>query len=182
MVDVVSPESRSRMMSGIRGKDTKPEIIVRKALFAAGYRFRLHRRDLPGAPDVVMPGRMIAIFVHGCFWHMHPNWKFAKLPATQPKFWKAKLVANVQRDQNAIEMLMSSGWRVLTVWECATRSAVDSVTLGEKLSSWIDSSDSVSEFSGSQSGRVFCTLMATSNSPTYGQANSPRQRDWNVHL
>ena len=105
------------MMSGIRGKDTKPEMIVRKALFAAGYRFRLHRRDLPGAPDVVMPGRKIAIFVHGCFWHKHAKCKYAKLPSTRPEFWQVKLAGNVERDQKAIDSLMFSGWRVLTVWE-----------------------------------------------------------------
>jgi DNA mismatch endonuclease (patch repair protein) len=151
MVDVVSPVTRSRMMSGIGSKNTKPEMIVRKALFAAGYRYRLHRRDLPGAPDVVMSGKKIAIFVHGCFWHMHSGCRFAKLPATRPEFWKTKLVANVQRDRHAIEALAASGWRILTVWECATRSAVDLVTLGDKLSSWIDSGDSVSEIRGSQS-------------------------------
>ena len=107
-------------MSGIRGKDTKPEVIVRKALFAAGYRFRLHRRDLAGAPDVVLSGRKIAIFVHGCFWHMHAGCKNAKLPSTRAAFWRAKLDANVERDRRAIEALQSNGWRVLTCWECAT--------------------------------------------------------------
>lgn len=139
------------MMSGVGSKNTKPEMIVRKALFIAGYRYRLHRRDLPGAPDVVMPGKKIGIFVHGCFWHMHPDCKFAKLPATRPEFWKTKLVANVQRDRYAIEALSASGWRILTVWECATLSAVGLVTLGDKLSSWIDSGDGVSEIRGSQS-------------------------------
>jgi DNA mismatch endonuclease (patch repair protein) len=109
MVDVVSPESRSRMMSGIRGKDTKPEMIVRKALFAAGYRFRLHRRDLPSAPDVVTPRRKVAIFVHGCCLHMHANCKYAKLPTTRPAFWQEKLSGNVKRDQKAIDALVSSG-------------------------------------------------------------------------
>ena len=139
MVDVVSPESISRMMSGIRGKDTKPEMIVRKALFAAGYRFRLHRRDLPGAPDVVMPGRKIAIFVHGCFWHKHAKCKYAKLPSTRPEFWQGKLAGNVKRDQKAMDALVTSGWRVLTVWECSTRNAAAIVTLRETLGKWIAS-------------------------------------------
>lgn len=151
MVDVVSPESRSRMMSGIRGKDTKPEMIVRKALFATGYRFRLHRRDLPGAPDVVMPGRKIAIFVHGCFWHMHAKCKYAKLPSTRPEFWQAKLASNVERDQKAIDSLMSSGWRVLTVWECSTRNAGALATLRETLARWIESGEISGEISGPKS-------------------------------
>jgi DNA mismatch endonuclease (patch repair protein) len=151
MVDVVSPESRSRMMSGIRGKDTKPEMIVRKALFAAGYRFRLHRRDLPGAPDVVMPGRKVAIFVHGCFWHMHAKCKYAKLPSTRPEFWQSKLSGNLKRDQKAIDALMSSGWRVLTVWECSTRNAAALASLREILSRWIESGEISGEISGPKS-------------------------------
>ena len=90
MVDIVSPAVRSRMMAGIQGKNTRPEVWVRKTLHAAGYRFRLHRRDLPGAPDIVLPGRKIAIFVHGCFWHMHGGCRLAKLPSTRTEFWQAK--------------------------------------------------------------------------------------------
>ena len=148
MIDVVSPESRSRMMSGIRGKDTKPEMIVRKALFAAGYRFRLHRRDLPGVPDVVLPGRKIALFVHGCFWHMHTKCKYCKLPSTRPEFWQAKLSGNVERDQMAIKALMSSGWRVLTVWECTTRNTAALATLQKALVTWIESGATLGEISG----------------------------------
>ena len=84
MVDVVSPEDRSRMMAGIKGKNSRPELLVRRLLFASGYRFRLHRRDLPGTPDIVMPGRMVAIVVHGCFWHTYQVRRYAKLPATRP--------------------------------------------------------------------------------------------------
>lgn len=110
MVDVVSTDTRSRMMSGINGKGTKPEMVVRRALFAAGYRFRLHRRDLPGAPDVVLPGRRVAILVHGCFWHMHAGCMNAKFPTTHTDFWRAKLEGNVERDRRAIEALQSAGW------------------------------------------------------------------------
>lgn len=125
------------MMSGIRGKDTKPEMIVRRVLFAAGFRFRLHRRDLPGAPDIVLPGRRIAVFIHGCFWHMHDGCHLAKMPATRPDFWKAKLERNAERDQRTVEALLKLGWRVLIIWECATKGkAVDS-TLPETLSAWI---------------------------------------------
>lgn len=138
MADVVSPSVRSRMMSGIKGKHTKPEILVRKALHAAGYRFRLHRKDLPGAPDVVLPGMRVAIFAHGCFWHMHAGCKNAKLPATRPDFWRDKLRGNVERDARAIDDLCSQGWRVLTVWECATRDAALAESLPEILSTWIE--------------------------------------------
>ncbi len=137
MSDVVSRETRSRMMSGIRGKDTKPELIVRKALFAAGFRFRLHRRDLPGVPDVVLPGKRVAIFVHGCFWHMHAGCKNAKLPSGRQDFWKEKLGRNVERDKENINALVMLGWRVLVVWECATRGKGAESVLPSALASWI---------------------------------------------
>lgn len=139
MVDVVSADTRSRMMSGIRSKGTKPEMVVRRALFAAGYRFRLHRRDLPGVPDVALPGRRVAIFVHGCFWHMHAGCMNAKLPATRTDFWQAKLESNVDRDRCAVEALRSAGWRVLVVWECSTRDSTAVVALPVLLATWIES-------------------------------------------
>lgn len=148
MSDVVAPAVRSRMMSGIRGKNTRPELLVRKLLFAAGYRFRLHRKDLPGAPDVVLPGRKVAIFVHGCFWHMHAHCKYAKLPASRPDFWKAKLAGNVERDQKAIDALTSNGWRVLTVWECSTRNVESLPMLRESLVEWIQGADACGEIAG----------------------------------
>lgn len=151
MPDVVSPTVRSRMMSGIKGKDTKPEFLVRKALFAGGYRFRLHRRDLPGSPDVVLPGRKVAIFAHGCFWHRHGACKNAKMPATRPEFWKNKLQGNVDRDARAVEALRSLGWRVLTVWECGTRDAEVFVQLPRLLSDWIEGSDALGEISAATS-------------------------------
>jgi DNA mismatch endonuclease, patch repair protein len=150
LVDVVEPKVRSRMMSGIRGKDTKPEMLVRKALSAAGYRYRLHRRDLPGAPDVVMPGCRVAIFVHGCFWHVHSGCKNAKLPSTRPDFWRDKLEGNVARDRRAIESLRADGWRVLTIWECATRDAVTLATLPEALCRWIADGGPTGEISGAK--------------------------------
>lgn len=145
MVDVVSPADRSRMMAGIQGKNTKPELIVRRMLFASGYRFRLHRRDLPGAPDIVMLGRKVAIFVHGCFWHMHHGCRFAKMPATRPEFWKAKLEANVERDRRAVEKLQSLGWRVLCVWECSTRDVQAAAGLQAAMSAWIEGGDQLGE-------------------------------------
>ncbi|MBA4110878.1 MAG: very short patch repair endonuclease [Leptothrix sp. (in: Bacteria)] len=138
MADIVSPTVRSRMMSGIRGANTKPELVVRKALFALGYRFRLHRKDLPGHPDVVLPGRHIAVFVHGCFWHQHLGCKYAKLPGTRADFWEEKLSANVLRDRHAIESLGLLGWRVLVVWECATRATASREALSGRLLEWIE--------------------------------------------
>lgn len=135
------------MMSGIRGKNTKPELLVRKALTGKGYRYRLHCKDLPGDPDIVMPGRRITIFVHGCFWHKHDGCHLAKMPSTRPEFWAQKLGANVARDHRAISMLVDQGWRVLQVWECATKSLERLETLPDTLSGWIDGADLVGEIS-----------------------------------
>lgn len=139
-------------MSGIRGKDTRPEMLVRKALFAAGFRFRLHRADLPGAPDIVLPGRRVAVFVHGCFWHMHAGCRFAKLPATRTEFWKAKLEGNVARDRKAIEVLTGSGWRTLVVWECSTRGKGALAPLSEALADWIGGGAVSGELLGGSTG------------------------------
>ena len=149
MADVVSPAVRSRMMSGIKGKNSQPEILIRKMLFSAGYRFRLHRRDLPGTPDIVMPGRKIVIFVHGCFWHAHEGCKYFKVPATRPDFWIAKLQSNVDRDKRAFEKLKTMGWRILCVWECATRESETEKSLLKRMISWIDSDIRIEEIGGS---------------------------------
>lgn len=125
------------MMAGIKGKNTKPEMLVRKALFAAGYRFRLHRKDLPGSPDIVLPGRKVAIFVHGCFWHAHHGCRLAKLPATRPEFWSEKLGRNVARDAAALSALRLGGWRVLVVWECFTRQQRDLPAIAAAISDWL---------------------------------------------
>jgi DNA mismatch endonuclease (patch repair protein) len=108
-------------MAAIRGKDTKPEIVVRTALHALGYRFRLHRRDLPGTPDIVLPKYRTVIFVHGCFWHSH-DCRYGKVaPATRSEFWSYKRAGTVARDQRKMETLEAEGWRVLTIWECETK-------------------------------------------------------------
>lgn len=120
-MDIVDAAVRSRMMSSIRGKDTKPEMLVRRYLHARGLRFRVHRRDLPGRPDVVLPKWKAAIFVHGCFWHGHNQCPYFRLPATRTEFWQFKIAGNVARDARAEETLRSMGWRVLVVWECAIR-------------------------------------------------------------
>jgi DNA mismatch endonuclease (patch repair protein) len=136
-MDIVSTSVRSTMMAGIKGKNTKPELIVRKALFAAGFRFRLHRQDLPGAPDIVLPGRKVAVFVHGCFWHRHAGCRFAKLPSSNKEFWKTKLDGNRKRDRKSINSLLALGWRVHIVWECATRDPIVTASLGAILAEWI---------------------------------------------
>ena len=129
MVDVLTKSQRQYCMSRIRGKDTKPEMIVRRLIHAMGYRYRLHRRDLPGCPDVVFPGRRMIIFVHGCFWHRHNCRLGRPAPRTRPKFWKDKLDGNKQRDVRNRKALRCLGWQVLTIWECQTNpSKIDKLT------------------------------------------------------
>jgi len=120
MVDVLTPEQRHRNMSGIRGRDTKPEMLIRSALHARGLRYRLHDRSLPGRPDLVFARFRTAVFVHGCFWHFH-GCALSKLPTTRQEFWQEKLVRNTARDQAAIAALRAANWRVLIIWECALR-------------------------------------------------------------
>lgn len=120
MVDVVDKATRSRMMSGIQGKNTKPELLVRKYLHGRGLRFRLHARELPGKPDLVFPKYKAVVFVHGCFWHGHECTLF-KWPQTRAEFWKEKIVRNRANDKRAVTSLMTGGWRVCVVWECALR-------------------------------------------------------------
>ena len=120
MADVVTPDVRSRMMSGIRGRNTKPELILRKGLHALGFRFRLHNRRLPGKPDIVFPKYKAVLFAHGCFWHGH-NCHLFKWPSTRPEFWRAKIARNKKVDRRAILALEATGWRVGIVWECALK-------------------------------------------------------------
>ena len=122
-MDIVDRNTRSRMMAAIGGRNTRPELRVRKALHAAGLRFRLHRRDLPGSPDIVLPKFRTVVFVHGCFWHRHPGCHFATTPATNVQFWREKLQSNVDRDKRQRRLLINAGWRVLVIWECQSRSA-----------------------------------------------------------
>jgi|SRR5690606_30905611 len=120
-MDIVEPAKRSLMMSGIRGKNTKPEMVVRRFLHAQGYRYRLHRKDLPGKPDIVLPKLKTCVFVHGCFWHRHLGCRYAALPKTRAAFWEARLNANVDRDQASIRALQKAGWNVFVIWECELR-------------------------------------------------------------
>jgi DNA mismatch endonuclease (patch repair protein) len=121
MADIVDTATRSRMMAGIRGQDTKPEMAVRRALHAAGLRFRLHAATLQGRPDIVLPSRRLVIFVHGCFWHRHPGCRYATIPTTRPDFWRRKFEANQQRDAAVAASLSASGWKVMIIWECETK-------------------------------------------------------------
>lgn len=137
MVDIVDAATRSRMMSGIRGRNTKPEILIRSLLHRRGFRFRLDARDLAGRPDIVLPRYRAVIFVHGCFWHGHDCHLF-KWPQTRPDFWRDKIGRNRANDAKAQAALLEAGWRVATVWECALRGAnrdIDGVL--QRLIDWL---------------------------------------------
>ena len=149
MADIVDSATRSRMMRAIRGKDTKPEVRLRKALFAQGYRYRLHSANLPGSPDILLPRFRAAIFVHGCFWHGHDCHLF-RLPTTRADFWQQKIMGNRQRDMLVQERLADEGWRVLTVWECSmkgrTRMPFDQLVA--RVSDWLAGSDRQLQIAG----------------------------------
>lgn len=117
----MSPDLRRQVMSSIRRENTKPELIVRRILWRLGARFRLHGRDLPGRPDVVMRSRRTAIFVHGCLWHLHEGCRLARPPKSQPHYWPAKLARNKERDRQNLRRLREQGWLVEIIWECETR-------------------------------------------------------------
>lgn len=121
MVDFVSQEKRSKIMRGVKSVDTKPEMLVRRAMHRLGYRFRLHRKDLPGRPDIVLPRHNLVVFVHGCFWHQHTGCKDGRLPSSNTEFWVRKFSANQARDAKHIAALKELGWRVEVIWECQTR-------------------------------------------------------------
>lgn len=137
MTDIVDQQTRSRMMSGIRGKNTKPELTLRRALHARGFRFRLHPGKVHGRPDLVLPKYRAVVFVHGCFWHRHEGCRYATSPSTRPKFWQAKFDANVARDSVVRKTLLKDGWRVATVWECALRKQNQVVASIELISAWL---------------------------------------------
>ena len=121
MTDIVDSQRRSVMMAGIRGRDTKPELVVRRIAHKLGRRFRLHRKDLPGRPDLIFPRHRLAVFVHGCFWHRHDGCRYAYTPKSRIGFWTKKFAQNVARDRRNEEALRDLGWRVLVIWECNTR-------------------------------------------------------------
>ena len=133
-MDKLTPEHRSANMRAIRSKGMKPEMAVRRAAYALGYRYRLHRRDLPGKPDMAFIGMRKAIFVHGCFWHQHPDCREGRPPKSNSAYWGPKLARNVERDLENERRLTEAGWKVLTVWECETG---DRISLSGKLRSFL---------------------------------------------
>jgi DNA mismatch endonuclease, patch repair protein len=134
MADVHSPETRSYNMSRIRGKDTKPELIVRKYLFSKGFRYRLHVKNLPGKPDIVLPKYKTVIFIHGCFWHGHEGCKYFVIPKTRTEWWLKKIEGNRQKDIENYNILQGLGWRVLTIYECGLKTNDLSNILNKLLS------------------------------------------------
>lgn len=124
-------------MSGIQGKDTRPEMFLRSALHRMGFRYRLYTKGLPGKPDLVFPKYRAVIFVHGCFWHRHPGCKYTTNPATRPEFWQAKFAGTIERDHNAIERLTEQGWRVAVVWECALKQRQDAEVM-IRVAEWLN--------------------------------------------
>ncbi len=153
MADVVDSATRSRMMSGIRWQNTRPELLVRRRLHARGFRFRLHDRRLPGRPDLVFASRRSAIFVHGCFWHGHDCHLF-KLPGTRREFWQGKIGRNRSRDSEVLAELAAEGWRVLVIWECALRGSkkIPEDRLIDAASSWLESDLGLEEIRGGAHG------------------------------
>ena len=137
MADIVNSQTRSRMMAGIRGKDTKPELFLRRALHAQGFRYRLHVKRAPGKPDIVMPKYNAVIFVHGCFWHRHQGCRYTTTPSTRRDFWTAKFDTNVARDIFVRSVLLQAGWRVATVWECALRTETGVTETKNTLAAWL---------------------------------------------
>lgn len=131
MADKFSKETRSYVMSRIRGKDTKPEILVRSYLFSRGLRFRKNDRRYPGTPDIVLPKYNTIVFVHGCFWHLHDGCKHAKMPKSNVKYWKKKLYGNKERDERNQKELEEMGWNVIIVWECQLKNDKREQTLNE---------------------------------------------------
>lgn len=153
MADIVTPEKRSLMMSGIRGKDTKPEIAIRKALFARGWRYRIHDKRLPGKPDLVFPGLRAVVFVDGCFWHGHHCHLF-RLPSSRIEFWAQKIDRNRERDIEVRRKLEELGWRHLTVWECALkgRTRLPIVDVIDRVADWLESGKGTAEIEGDTDG------------------------------
>ena len=128
-------------MSGIKGKNTKPEVSLRRALHAFGFRFRLHSRDVYGRPDIVLPKHRAVVFVHGCFWHHHEGCRFGTSPSSHAEFWAAKFEANIARDRSVCRKLLDEGWRVAIVWECTLRKPDQVVATAELVSAWLHSNE-----------------------------------------
>ena len=157
MIDVVDKITRSRMMAGIRGKDTKPELGLRRALHREGLRYRLHVAGLPGRPDIVLPRHRAIIEVHGCFWHRHEHCAFCTTPASNMGFWRSKFGKTVKRDKLNLEALRKLGWRVAIVWECSVKDE-GAEAVARRITAWLQSGRSFKEISSrrakAMSGRI----------------------------
>lgn len=148
MTDIVDSKTRSRMMSGIRGKNTRPELQIRCQLHRLGFRYRIHGKELPGKPDIVLKKYKAVIFIHGCFWHRH-NCHLFKWPKTRAEFWKQKINRNHENDIKVLRELQLNGWRVCVIWECAIKGAdKDVVSTVKGIATWLKSSDESLEVSG----------------------------------
>lgn len=142
MADVMTPEQRSRCMAAVKGKDTKPEMIVRKYLFSRGMRFCVQVRKLPGTPDIVLPKYKTVILVNGCFWHGHEDCKYFRLPKSNVEFWKEKIKRNIERDRESMQALLDLGWKIIRVWECELRNKANRENTLNKIYKSITSSES----------------------------------------
>jgi DNA mismatch endonuclease, patch repair protein len=147
MIDVVDKATRSRMMAGIRGKDTQPELGLRSALHRLGLRYRLHARELPGRPDILLPKHRAAIQVHGCFWHRHESCHYCTTPAGNTQFWRAKFDETVKRDKRNLEALQKLGWKVAIVWECSIKDK-GADAIAKTIAAWLESRKSFKEIAG----------------------------------
>ncbi|MBL4785809.1 MAG: DNA mismatch endonuclease Vsr [Cohaesibacteraceae bacterium] len=149
MADVVSPQKRSQMMAGIKGKNTKPEMMIRTALHRRGFRYRIHNKDLPGKPDLVFAKYRAVVFVHGCFWHAHECHLF-KWPKSRAEFWREKIGGNRARDIRQLAALDEAGWRVLIIWECALKgkTRIDFELVVNQTSAWLTGTDRLGIISG----------------------------------
>jgi DNA mismatch endonuclease (patch repair protein) len=148
MADIVDKKTRSRMMSGIRGRDTKPELLIRKALHKRGFRYRTHVRDIPGRPDLVFPKYGAVVFVHGCFWHRHPSCALATVPSSNASFWKEKFDKTIERDARIMTQLRKAGWRIAIIWECVAEPK-KAEAMANMIKSWLLSDRSELELGNS---------------------------------
>ncbi|WP_296426566.1 very short patch repair endonuclease [Yoonia sp.] len=145
-----TPMTRSEMMSRIGTKNTEPELKIRRGLHRRGFRYRLHRNDLPGKPDIVLPRHNVVILVHGCFWHGHQGCRYFRVPRSNPEFWETKIQKNRDRDARQVDQLADQGWRVSVIWECATRN-YPTEELADKIAGWISGNekrDEIAEHTG----------------------------------
>lgn len=156
MADIVSSRKRSEMMAGIKGKNTRPEIHIRRLLHNRGFRFVLGGKKLPGKPDLVMPKHRVAIFVHGCFWHGHHNCDLFRIPKSREEFWTTKIGGNIARDRKNLGLLTEQGWRICIVWECAIkgRGKLVEEKFAESISNWIRSERRRKVFRGASKKRI----------------------------